>query len=201
MVGKTPGAKTVNYSNVDDEGLLRLIAHADKAALGHLYDRFGGLVFSIALKSVGQPETAEEITQDVFLRVWQNAGSYQVQRGKVSTWIASIARNRAIDMIRRHNIRPESQSVNWELVPPNNLPHADTLESKVVSSERRNQVRSAIASLPKDQQEALALAFFWGFSHQEVADFLDAPLGTVKTRIRLGMIKLRGLLEEIGPLE
>lgn len=185
----------MNYSMVDDQGLLKLIAHEDKEALGQLYDRYGGLVFSIAIKSVGHQETAEEITQDVFLRVWQNARSYQVQKGKVSTWIARITRNRAIDMIRRYKIRPESQSVNWETAPHPEPRSANNVESKVEISARRDQVITAVDSLPKEQKESLALAFFWGYTHQEIADYLDLPLGTVKTRIRLAMQKLRRLLE------
>jgi RNA polymerase sigma-70 factor (ECF subfamily) len=191
----------LNYSQFADEGLLRLIARADKEALGELYDRYGGLVFSIALKSVGNRETAEEITQDVFLRIWQNAATYQSQRGKVSTWIASITRNRAIDMIRQYQIRPESQSVSWEAAPGANLPEQDRLEFKVERSERRSQVHSALANLPGEQKQALALAYFLGYTHREIAEALDLPLGTVKTRIRLALQKLRSYLDGIGPLD
>ena len=118
-----------------------------------------------------------------------------MQKGKVSTWIASITRNRAIDMIRRYKIRPESQSVNWETAPLPEPRAANNLERKVEISAHQDQVITAVDSLPKEQKEALALAFFWGYTHQEIADYLDLPLGTVKTRIRLAMQKLRRLLE------
>lgn len=191
----------MDYSQLADEELLRSIARADKDALGELYDRYGGLVFSIALKSVSHQETAEEITQDVFLRVWNNAGSYQAQKGKVSTWIASITRNRAIDMIRHYQIRLESQTVSWDAVPNADLPNKDNLEHKIERSERRSQVRSALVNLPSEQKDALALAYFLGYTHREIAETLGLPLGTVKTRIRLAMQKLRGYLNGAGPVD
>lgn len=185
----------MDYSQLADDELLRRIARADKDALGELYDRYGGLVFSVALKSISHPETAEEITQDVFLRVWKHAGSYRPQRGKVSTWIASITRNRAIDLIRSYQVRPESHSIGWEEVPDAKLPNQDNLEQKVERLDRRGRVRSALDTLPEEQKNALAMAFFLGYTHREIAETLGLPLGTVKTRIRLAMQKLRGYLD------
>lgn len=175
---------------------MRLMARGDKDALAELYDRYSGLVYSIALKSINHPETAEEITQDVFLRIWNHAGSYQPQRAKVSTWIASITRNRSIDLIRSYQVRPESNSVSWDEVPQANEPNKDNLEQKVDRLDRRSQIRAALANLPEEQKDALALAFFLGYTHREIAEVLGQPLGTIKTRIRLAMKKLRVDLDE-----
>lgn len=189
----------VDYSRFDDPTLLRLIAQAEEKALGELYDRYGRLVFSIAFNSVSETALAEEITQDVFLRVWEKASTYQVEQGKVLTWITSITRYRAIDMLRRRKARPENDPPGWCLAEEQNdewleLPASDNVESQVELAQQQQRVRQALAQLPDDQQKALAMAFFLGYSHSEIALTLQEPLGTVKTRIRLGMLKLRQIL-------
>lgn len=183
----------MNVNQLDDAALLVRISKQEDAALGELYDRYSRLVFSIALGVVNNRATAEEITLDVFTRVWEKGHTYRADKAKVSTWLARLARNRAIDVLRRENIRPLRHSVGWADV--SNLPHeAANPETAVHNSLRRQQVRAALAELPEDQQEALALAFFQGYTHREIADVLDQPLGTIKTRIRSGMQTLRGLL-------
>ena len=184
------------YKTFDDEILLRLIANKKTEALGVLYDRYGRLAYSIAYRAVSDRETAEEITQDVFLRVWNKAGGYRAERGKVITWIASIARYRAIDVLRHRNIRPESRSVYWDDLLTGHNPQQDGLEDDVEQRQRRNEVRTAMADLPEEQRTALALAFFHGYTHKEIAEIQQLPLGTVKTRIRLAMQKLRPILTE-----
>jgi RNA polymerase sigma-70 factor, ECF subfamily len=186
----------VNYLTLDDEALLRLIAHAHTEALSVLYDRYNRLVFSIALNAIGDREIAEEITQDVFFRIWEKAYTYRAEQAKVSTWLASITRNRAIDVLRQLSTRPEYNSVAWGEIPPKAEPSVNGLEGSVELALEQKRVRVAIASLPREQQEALALAYFQGLSHIEIADKLGEPLGTVKTRIRLAMQKLRRLLRE-----
>jgi len=179
---------------VNDEDLIHAIVEGKSSALGELYDRYGRLVYSLAYQVVGDSATAEEITQEVFLQVWNKAGTYQVLQGKVVTWLTSVARHKAIDSLRRKGARPEGHQIGFEteeldLVDPVGV------EDQVEHSQQNLAIRRAIAHLPPDQQRALSLAYFKGMTHQEVADLIGEPLGTVKTRIRLAMLKLRQLLE------
>jgi RNA polymerase sigma-70 factor (ECF subfamily) len=186
----------LDYSTLDDETLLQLIVQARAEALGELYDRYGRLVFSLALNSVGNPAAAEEITQDVFLRVWQHARQYRAGRAKVSTWLTSITRHRAIDQLRRRGSRPEQHSVAWAEVVPDAEPTINGPEQAAALAMERERVRAAIARLSEEQKQVLALAYFQGLTHSQIAEALVLPLGTVKTRIRLGMQKLREMLKE-----
>jgi len=186
----------LDYTKLDDETLLRLIARAQEGALGALYDRYNRLVYSLALNATGDPPLAEEITQDVFLRVWDKAETYRVEQSKVATWITSITRHRAIDMLRRHKARPEGNRAEWAAEDSPNLPDGVDVEGEVIHSQRRGSVRQAIAQLPEEQRRVLAYAYFQGYSHSEIAAVLKEPLGTVKTRIRLAMIKLRQSLQD-----
>jgi len=185
----------VDYNKLNDEELLRLIAQAQENALGELYDRYSRLVYSMALNSVNEPALAEEITQDVFLRIWNKATTYQAEQGKVLTWIASITRYRSIDMLRRLKVRPEGNRATWaEEDEPFDIIDPIDIEEEVELNQRSENIRKAIAELPSDQCQALTLAFFKGYSHAEIAQILNEPLGTIKTRIRLAMQKLRQTL-------
>jgi RNA polymerase sigma-70 factor (ECF subfamily) len=186
----------VKVAELDDEVLIGLVAHRRAEALSELYDRYNRLVFSLALNSVGSPAAAEEITQDVFLRVWERASTYRAGRAKVSTWLTSITRHRSIDRLRRRGARPEQHSVRWADLAPADMPRVDGPEAAVELSFQQQRVRAALAELPEEQRQALALAYFLGYSHSQIADTLDQPLGTVKTRIRLGMQKLRTMLQD-----
>lgn len=190
----------VDYSSLDDATLIDLIARARADALGELYDRYGRMVFSLAVNSVGDYRTAEEITQDVFVRVWQRAKSYRAERGKVSTWLTSIARHRAIDQLRRRGARPEQHTVAWAEGAPEALTASDDPQEAAQLAMEGERVRAAVAQLPEEQKQVLALAYFQGYTQQQIADALGQPLGTVKTRVRLAMKKLRVTLEpeELG---
>jgi RNA polymerase sigma-70 factor (ECF subfamily) len=188
--------RRVNYSTLNDETLIRLVARAHADALGELYDRYSRLVFSLALNLVGDHATAEEITLDVFTRVWEKAETYRSEQAKVGTWLTSIARYRSIDILRRRSSRPERHSVDWVEVSAYSMPSFNSPEQATELALRQERVRAAVASLPPEQKEALALAYFQGYTHRQVAEALDLPLGTVKTRIRLAMQKLRDLLLE-----
>jgi RNA polymerase sigma-70 factor (ECF subfamily) len=185
----------MDYTGLDDQTLIGLIIHARAEALSELYDRYSRMVFSLALHSVGDTATAEEITQDVFLRVWQRARQYRADRAKVSTWLTSITRHRAIDQLRRRGSRPEQYSVAWAEITPGAEPAANGPEGAVSLGMERERVRAAIAQLPHEQQQVLALAYFQGLSQSQIAEATGQPLGTVKTRIRLGVQKLRELLQ------
>ena len=191
----------VDHLQLDDADLLRLIAYAQESALGSLYDRYGRLVYSLAYNAVGDVALAEEITQDVFLRIWEKAETYRVEQGKVVTWLASITRNRAIDLYRRRSVRPEGNRVPWDLDTGPDLQADTDVEGEVEIARRKQVIRQALAELPAEQRLALSYAYFQGYSHREIAEHLNEPLGTVKTRIRLAMQKLRVLLEEHGLLD
>ena len=127
----------MNHSVLDDLTLIQLIAEARPEALSVLYDRYARLVFSVALNSVGDRATAEEITQDVFLRVWQHAAQYHADRGKVSTWLTSIARHRAIDQLRRRSARPGQASLTWDEMSPGDEPTVGGPEQTVAQALER----------------------------------------------------------------
>lgn len=184
--------------HLDDPALLELIARRDASGLAELYDRYHRLVFSIAINVVGRTEDAEEITLDVFNRIWQKAGTYRAEKALVRTWLSRMARNRAIDVLRREEIRPMKHSVSWAQVaydPPVDHHGPETAAQLELQKER---VRAALNALPDIQKEVLALAYFKGYSHTEIASELNLPLGTVKGRIRAGMQALRAFLDEEG---
>jgi RNA polymerase sigma-70 factor (ECF subfamily) len=148
---------------------------------------------------VGDDSTADEITLDVFTRVWQQSETYRVEKARVTTWMTAITRHLAIDALRRRKARPEAQSVDWPAPGPPRAAPGRQIEESVELALQRERVRAAVAQLPPEQRQALALAFFRGLTHAQIAEALQQPLGTVKTRIRLAMQKLRHLLREEQP--
>jgi RNA polymerase sigma-70 factor (ECF subfamily) len=180
-----------------DDALIRLIALRRTDALSALYDRYSRLVFSLAFHVVGDRETAEEITQDVFFRVWENAASYRSDQAKLTTWMTSITRNRAIDILRKRQVRPERDSLDWEDAGlDGHLGRSQDPEDLTDLALQQQRVRLAITALSADQREVLALAYFQGLSHSQIADRLEQPLGTVKTRLRMSMQRLREILKD-----
>lgn len=186
----------MDFTSFDDPGLIRLVTAGRTEALGVLYDRYGRLVYSIAMNALADAAAAEEVTQDVFMRVWEKARTYDVSLAKVSTWLINIARNRSIDELRKRKVRPEHYASSWAEMP--DLPHPEDagVEEQVALAWEARAVNKALMELPEDQKKALSLAYFDGLSHREIAETLGEPLGTVKTRIRLAMIKLRDVLAE-----
>lgn len=187
-----------DHSNQDDASLMRQIAKGRQAALSELYDRYARLVFSLALHTTGDRASAEEITQDVFVRAWEHAEQYRPDQGAVRAWLASIARHRSIDLLRRQGTRAEVHSVSWDEMEEGSgieVPSGGTQQEAELSMLRAD-VRAAVANLPEEQKQALALAYFRAYTQAEVATVLGVPLGTVKTRIRLGMDKLRAALQD-----
>ncbi len=188
--------KPAHVSQQDAPTLMVQIAQGQESALSALYDRYGRLVYSVAYGVVQNRETAEEVTLDIFTTAWEKAHTYDPQQAKVSTWLTRMARNKAIDRLRREKVRPSHHSVSWAEMPTEpaaNNPHPETAVHLNLEQQR---VRTAVASLPAAQKEALSLAYFQGYSHSEIAQALNQPLGTVKGRIRGAMQKLRGLLAE-----
>ncbi|MHB1007556.1 MAG: sigma-70 family RNA polymerase sigma factor [Chloroflexota bacterium] len=186
----------MNYTALDDENLIWHVAEGRPEALSALYDRYARLLFSLAYRAVGDAETAEEIVEDVFVSVWDKAATYRADQAKLSTWLVSITRYRAIDALRRRGARPDRKGVDWEAADPAALPRIDGPEQVVEQHAEQQRVRAAVAALPEDQRQVLSLAFFEGQTHSQIAASLGQPLGTVKTRIRLAMSKLRQMLQD-----
>ncbi len=186
----------VDFTQAADAALLQHMARGQEAALAELYDRYGRLVYSVAYGVVGSSQAAEEITLDVFTRVWEKGHTYDAGKSQVRTWLTRLARNRAIDVLRREQVRPEKDSVSWGEVTAVPLTDSQNPETQTALMMQREQVHRALAALPDDQRQALALAYFGGMSHSEIAAHLGEPLGTVKGRIRAAMIRLRAVLKE-----
>ena len=181
------------YARLDDEELMQRLFHKDLGAFRALYQRYGNLVYSTSLRVVRDPQIAEDVTQETFLRLWRRPESYVAQRGKFLTWLTSVTRNRAVDEVRSRNRRyrhetasPEEQEREFPADAEKNNP-ALTAEL----SEQRRLILAAMAALPDEQRRTIELAYFGGLTQLEIAGRTGQPLGTVKTRIRLGMQKLR----------
>jgi RNA polymerase sigma-70 factor (ECF subfamily) len=186
----------MDYKRFDDESLIRLISSSQTEALGELYDRYNRLVFGMARNAVSDQALAEEITQDVFMRVWNKASTYQAGQGKVVNWIAGIARNRAIDVFRYRKSRLDGESLSFEELPTFDPPDSLNVEREIEAKLKKQRIQQALFQLPEEQRNVLALAYFRGYTHEEAAKALGQPLGTIKARIRLGMQKLRQILQD-----
>ena len=177
-------------AQIDDVALLKAIAGKEEKALSQLYDRYRVVLFGLLVRILNNREEAEDVLQELFLQVWHRAGDYDSNRGRPFTWLVTLARSRAIDRLRsvasRERVATESAREATEEV-------SDAV-ADAVRSEQRGIVTSALSQLPEEQQRALVLAYFDGLTQSEIADRLGAPLGTVKTRMRAGMIKLREML-------
>jgi RNA polymerase sigma-70 factor (ECF subfamily) len=153
----------------------------------------------VALNVLVDDALAEEVTQDVFLRVWDKAVTFNSDLGRASTWLASVARNRAIDVLRSRRKRPEGNLAGFSIEDALDLPSPNNVEGEADQVHRQERVRQAMAQLPEAQRQALAYAYLLGYSHSQIAEALHEPLGTVKTRIRMAMQTLRDLLSEELP--
>ena len=175
-------------ANLSDHELIALVVRCDEAALAALYDRFGGLVYSIALRITGDRAVAEEVVQDAFHAVWRTAGGFQ-PTGSVTAWMIGIARHRAIDATRGRTFRARVREHNLDnaLTTISGEATEEQVEQRLVGE----QVRAALGQLHPTQREALELAYYGGLSQSEIAARLGAPLGTIKTRLRLGLLHLR----------
>ena len=170
-----------------DLELIRAIAEQDEASLAELYDRYRSLCYALALRVVRDQGRAEDVVQDAFLSVWRKAGSFTPGRGSVRTWLTSVVRNRAIDIVRaRRESTADDEPTLLAIRDPR-----PPVEEQVAHALDAELLRTVLAELPHEQRHAIGLAFFAGRSHVEIAEATDTPLGTVKSRIRLGMQRLR----------
>jgi RNA polymerase sigma-70 factor, ECF subfamily len=183
-------AKLPFFDSADEIQLVERLRAGDQTALNIVYDRYSGVVYALALRIIGQTAEAEDVVVDSFWQVWQQAANYDAARGQLRTWIVTIARSRALDRLRALRRAPTvSAEENFDIGAEAST--EDDPEQQTWLAEQSVIVRQALATLPREQREALALAYYCGLSQSEVAEHLGEPLGTIKTRIRLGMIKLR----------
>lgn len=184
---------TPEQSQITDAQLLEAITEGDEQALAALYDRYGSILFGLLLRILHDRAEAEDVLQEIFLRVWQRAADFDEQRGRVFTWLVTIARSRAIDRLRslnsRERVAEEASRANVSSMTTNAL--ADTL-----ASEQREMVALALAEIPEEQRRTLLLAYFEGLTQSEIASRTGEPLGTVKTRTRAGLARLRVILRK-----
>jgi RNA polymerase sigma-70 factor, ECF subfamily len=180
-----------------DEALVTQVAQGSSAALEVLYDRYAATVLGISVRILGNQALAEDILQETFWRVWQSASSYQSQLGSFTGWLFRIARNLAIDTYRRRNVRPQAVVSSEEGDPIlDRMPDPDMdVAEQAQAMLTHSQVRKALATLPDVQRQVIELAYFYGMTRQEIAEATGEALGTIHTRARLALQKLRGELE------
>lgn len=178
---------------VDEISILQRIVDRDQAALSALYDRYARIIYSLAYRVLGSPEESEEVVLDVFNQVWRSASNYNPAKGKVDTWLFMLTRSRALDRLRALTLAAKVTNAceDEAAVLPSQIASA---EEEILISERRDRIVAVLQQLPVEQREAIELAYYKGLTHIQIAATTGKSLGTVKTRIRLGLAKLRDFL-------
>ena len=195
-VGGSGDPRTITSVEELDRAVLVRVTSGELDALEELYDRYRAMAYSIALRITGEPAAAEDVVQDAFLGVWRHADRYAEARGSVKTWLLSIVHHRSVDAVRRR--RPTSELPDADMAPPDQLVLPDVW-AEVAGRMDAEAVRGALGELSDVQREALELAYFGGLTQTEIAERTSTPLGTVKSRMRLGLLTLRrGLLADGG---
>lgn len=175
-------------AELDDVELMSAIARGDETAFAELYDRFARLVYGVVRKVVRDPSQSDEVTQEIFVEVWRTAARFDARRGAPRTWVLTMAHRRAIDRVRSEQAsRERTERIGHR----DRMRPFDEVAEQVETRFEHQQVRTALDQLTDLQREAVELAFYGGYTYREVAELLDTPLGTVKTRMRDGLIRLR----------
>jgi RNA polymerase sigma-70 factor (ECF subfamily) len=182
-----------------DEDLMAVVDRKDQNAFELLYDRHGGAAYSLAYRIVGDRNAAEDATQEAFLSIWRSKARYDRARGSVRSWVLSVVRNRAIDSLRRGGVNaPKLDHDDEAAIDAREAP--ERTEAEAIRNETARELRGAINALPNEQSQVIELAYFGGFSHSEIAEIINQPLGTVKGRMRLGLEKIRAdIAEALSP--
>jgi RNA polymerase sigma-70 factor (ECF subfamily) len=177
---------------LSDAELLAAVADRDPDGISVLFDRYGGLAFGVALKVLADRGAAEDVVQEAFLSIWRQAGSFDTLKGSARTWLLTVVRNRAVDRLRASRNRLEKDRTIEGMENQLGVPG---VWAEVSAGLDRDSIRGALGALPAEQREVIELAYFSGLTHVEIADQLEIPLGTIKGRMRIGLRKLRALLE------
>jgi RNA polymerase sigma-70 factor, ECF subfamily len=183
MYRETGVANMPQPSTEDDASLLALVQTGDDHAMASLFDRYSKVVYSVALRVLRDPASAEDVLQEVFMQIWRNPDSFSAARGSLGGWLAIVSRNRSIDALRRK--RPSTNVDDVVLASPYNL------AAEAERNSLMERARTVIHQLPVAQRKTLEMAFFDGLTHSEIAEMTGDPLGTVKTRIRSALVTLR----------
>lgn len=188
--------ETATDDAIRDKELLALAAKGDRAAFGQIYDRYSKPLFSLAMRMLGESSEAEDVIQDVFIAIWNNAGSFDPNRAKLFTWAVTLTRNKAIDRLRTRKRRASIIERSSEDIADFSLSAGSPDSVEVAGrNERAGIVRKAFRMLPSEQRKPIELAYFKGMTQVEIAERLGEPLGTIKARIRRGLLRLRDGLE------
>jgi RNA polymerase sigma-70 factor (ECF subfamily) len=185
---------TNDIRHLADEEVMQLVQQGDPRAFELLYDRHGGAAFSLAYRMTGNRAAAEDVSQEAFLSIWRSRLRYQPERGSVRTWVLGIVHNRAIDTLRRSLVHERRRTSAEGLEERQEAPELTDVEA--ARREEARHVRTALETLPEEQRRTIELAYFGGFSHSQIAEMLETPIGTVKGRMRLGLEKMRQHLVE-----
>jgi RNA polymerase sigma-70 factor, ECF subfamily len=175
-----------------DEDLMQLVRKGDSGAFEVVYDRHSTVAYSLAYRMVGSRNAAEDVVQEAFLSLWRSGARYDRARGSVRTWVLGIVHNRAIDALRRSTVHDRRRASDEGIEERFEARERTDLEA--ARNDEAREVQAALRALPDEQCKVIELAYFGGFSHAEIAELLDTPLGTVKGRMRLGLEKMRGQL-------
>jgi len=187
---------STDLGRLGDEELMQLVQRGDPRAFELVYDRHGGAAFSLAYRMVGSRTPAEDIVQEAFLSMWRSRVRYEPSRGSVRTWLLGIVHHRAIDALRRNLVHERRRAPADDLEERHDA--KDLTDVEVVRRDEARTVRAALDELPDEQCHVIELAYFGGFTHSQIAEMLETPIGTVKGRMRLGLQKMRNALE--GPV-
>jgi RNA polymerase sigma-70 factor, ECF subfamily len=185
-----------NAAKLSDPELAQALARRDLDALAELYDRYGGLAYSVALRVLGDPGRSEDVVQDAFLKVWNAAPSFDASRGSLRTWLMTAVRNRAVDHLRgrgAHERKEQELKSEGRSVPSTPDPWA-----AVAASMERDAIRAGLESLPREQRQVVELAYFGGYTGTEIAEMIRVPVSTIKGRMRLALEKLHSYLQGKG---
>jgi RNA polymerase sigma-70 factor (ECF subfamily) len=185
-----PGS--TDLRSLADEDLMQLVQRGDPRAFELVYDRHSGAAFSLAYRMVGRGNVAEDVVQEAFLSIWRSGARYERARGSVRTWVLGIVHHRAIDQLRRSSVHSKRRASDEGL--EERLESGERTDVEVARRDEAQAIRTAMESLPPEQSHVIELAYFGGFTHTEIADILETPVGTVKGRMRLGLEKLRNSL-------
>jgi RNA polymerase sigma-70 factor (ECF subfamily) len=195
-VSLDPSSVNTPLTTTDDVQLLRQVSQRDRQAFAQLYDRYAGVLYSTIYRVLNNPDEASDVLQDVFLQIWEKAPSYDPALGRPFSWTLTMARNKAIDRLRalqrRYSFIEEVTHEMEEEIHPSVIGPAE-----VFTQEQAALIRSAVATLPLEQRQSIEMAFLGGMTQNEIATALSQPLGTIKARIRRGMLKLRDSLKGI----
>src|SRR4051794_10923795 len=188
--------RSADHRRLGDEDLMALVRQGNSAAFEVVYERHGGVAYSLANRMCGRGQAAEDVVQEAFLSAWRRAEAYDPARGSLRTWLLGIVHHRAVDALRR-----SGQDVRRRVDTPVEefeLESDVSVDADVIQRDRAGAVRGALGELPEEQTKVIELAYFGGFTHTEIADMLGLPIGTVKGRMRLGLAKLRDSFEPAG---